>query len=119
MSSTFVWFRLVDSTGESYNGTNFGNVSISSLAVPIIDQFRKAVKAKYSNKLSSVDAGELLVFKTKGSFDKRNDKEKEEPLNPTDSLSMLGSKEQMLIVVVPSLSVTALASAHAQTQGMM
>ena len=71
MSSPLVWFLLVDSaTGQPYKGTTADIVSLPPGYV--IAQFRDAVKAKYSNKLSSVDAGELLVYENKTAFDKRN-----------------------------------------------
>ncbi|KAJ3199502.1 hypothetical protein HDU67_002777, partial [Dinochytrium kinnereticum] len=67
-----------------------------------------AVKAKNSNKLSSVDARDLLVYKNKSAFDKRNaavDEGKEEPLKsscPLDGLGETGKEEDILVVVVPS-----------------
>ncbi len=68
-----IWFMLTDSaTGKPYKGTTVSSVLRSSLVVPVVDQFRDAVKAKYSNKLSSVDAADLLVYKNKAAFDKRN-----------------------------------------------
>lgn len=71
MSSPLVWFLLVDSaTGQPYKGTTADKVAVSSTAD--VADFRDAVKAKYSNKLSSVDAGELLVYENKTAFDKRN-----------------------------------------------
>ncbi len=66
-----IWFHLYDSdNGLPYMGTRATKVS-----VPVgsdIAEFCKAVKAECSNKLSSIDAGDLLVFKNKQSFDKRN-----------------------------------------------
>ena len=71
-----VWFLLLDSaTGQPYKGTTVSSILRSSLVVPVIDQFRKAVKVKYSNKLLSVDAGDLIVYKNKAAFDKRNAQE--------------------------------------------
>jgi hypothetical protein len=70
--SPLIWFLLVDSaTGQPYKGTTVSSILRSSLVVPVIDQFRDAVKAKHSNKLSSVDAADLLVYKNKAAFDKR------------------------------------------------
>jgi hypothetical protein len=63
---------------------------------------------EHSNKLNHIDAPDLLVYKNKASFDKRNnaaeDEGKEEALDPTQSVDGLGSKEDMLVVVVPSPS---------------
>ena len=72
-SSPLVWFQLLDSaTGEAYKGTSYSSILRSSLVVSVVDQFRDAVKAKCSNKLSSVDSSELLVYKNKSAFDNRN-----------------------------------------------
>jgi hypothetical protein len=100
-STIKVWFQLVDSTGNSYNGTTADKVSLSTDA-DVID-FRDAVKGKHSNKLASVDADELVVYRNSTSFEMRSDSQfKEEPLeeeSPIDSLG--GSKTDALIVVVP------------------
>ncbi|KAJ3329493.1 hypothetical protein HDU76_007808 [Blyttiomyces sp. JEL0837] len=102
MSSDLLWFLLVDAaTGLPYRGTTATSVSLPPDSV--VDQFRDAVKAEKPNKLSSVDASDLVVYKNKDAFDKRDaDEGKEEPLDPTESLGLLGSKEDMLVVVVPS-----------------
>ena len=66
-----IWFHLYDSA----NGLPYKKTTATKVSVPIgsdIDQFRKAVKAECSNKLSSIDAGDLLVFQNKQSFDKRD-----------------------------------------------
>ena len=66
-----IWFHLYDSAnGLPYKGTTADKVS-----VPVgsdITEFRDAVKVKCSNKLSSIDANDLLVFQNKQSFDKRD-----------------------------------------------
>jgi hypothetical protein len=100
-----IWFQLFDAaTEDPYKGTGADKVAVSSTAD--VADFRKAVKAEYSNKLSSVDAGELLVYKNKTSFEKRNasfDDGKEEPLEEDSLLDGLGrSKKEALIVIVPS-----------------
>jgi hypothetical protein len=92
-----VWFLLLDSaTGERYKGTSADYVSLPPASV--IAQFRDAVKSKHSNKLSTFDAADLLVYKNSAPFVDG----KEEPLDPTEFLGFLGSKEDMLLVVVPS-----------------
>jgi energy-coupling factor transporter ATP-binding protein EcfA2 len=97
----FVWFLLVDSvSGESYKRTNADKVSLDASAD--VADFRDAVKAKHSNKLSTFDAADLLVYKNKAAFD-----EKQEPIDPTESLGLLGSKQDMLVVVVPSSTSSA------------
>ena len=75
-SNPLIWFHLYDyETGKPYKDTSVTSVLRSSLVVPVIDQFRDAVKVKFSNKLSSIDAADLKVFKNKQSFDRRNSKE--------------------------------------------
>ena len=74
MSSTDqsnIWFHLYDyGTGKPYKGTTATSVSIPPSAV--IDQFRDAVKVKYSDShLKGISPSDLLVFKNKQSFDKR------------------------------------------------
>ena len=103
--SPLVWFLLLDAaTGEPYKGTTADKVALSSTAD--VADFRDAVKTKHSNKLSSFDAADLLVYKNKTAFDKRNadaDEEKVEPLEEDSVLDGLGSsKKEALIVVVPS-----------------
>jgi hypothetical protein len=104
--SPLVWFVLVDSvTGNPYKATSVSSILRSSIAVPVVDQFRDAVKAKNADShLKGVAASDLIIYKNKTAFDKRNatDNEgKEEPLDPTESLDQLGSKEDKLVVVVP------------------
>ncbi|KAI3653953.1 hypothetical protein MP228_001104 [Amoeboaphelidium protococcarum] len=104
MPSPLVWFLLLDSaTGEPYKGTSADYVSLPPGSV--IAQFREAAKAKHQNKLSSVDAADLLVYKNKAAFDKRNasvDDGKEVPLEEDFSIDGLGkSKKEALVVVVP------------------
>jgi hypothetical protein len=104
--SPLVWFQLLDSaTGLPYKGTSADAVSVSPGSFVV--QFRDAVKVKYDqpNYLKDIPPGTLLVFKNKTAFDKRNAAfvdGKEEPLDPTESLGLLGSKEDMLVVAVPS-----------------
>ncbi|KAI3641438.1 hypothetical protein MIR68_000568 [Amoeboaphelidium protococcarum] len=107
MSSTspLIWFLLLDSaTGEPYKGTRASCVYLPPGSC--IAQFGDAVKAKHSNKLSSVDAANLLVQKNKAAFDKRNasvEDGKEMPLEEDSLVDGLGkSKKEALIVAVPS-----------------
>jgi len=103
---SLVWFVLLDSaTGEPYKGTSASSILLSSLAVAVVDQFRKAVKAEYDNPnyLKDIPSGALLVYKNKAEFDKRNIEvaaERGKPLDPTEFLGARGSKEDMLVVVV-------------------
>ena len=74
-SNARIWFHLYDhGTGKPYKGTTADKVS-----VPVgsdITDFRDAVKVKYSDShLKGISPSDLLVFKNKQSFDKRNSKE--------------------------------------------
>ena len=101
---TLVWFLLLDSaTGEPYKETSADKVSVSSSAD--VADFREAVHLKNSSILTGIDSSQLVVFKNKTAFDKRNaaiDEEKEKPMDPTESLGLLGSKEDVLLVAVAS-----------------
>jgi hypothetical protein len=98
------WFQLVDETGEFYKRTTASSVFISSNTV--VDQFRKAVKAENSAILPGITSSQLLVYKNRKAFDKRNAEEgKEEPLKSSIPLGNLGETEdEALMVVVPSTS---------------
>ena len=71
-SHPLIWFHLYDyETGKPYKGTTADCVSIPPSAV--IAQFRKAVKAEYSDShLKGISHSDLLVFQNKQSFDKRD-----------------------------------------------
>ena len=101
-SSPLIWFQLFDSsTGLPYKDTSASSILRTSLDVPVIDQFRDAVKAKHSNKLFSVDSDALQVYNNKYAYVKG----KENALNPSCRLDSLGNTvedEDMLVVVVPS-----------------
>ena len=94
--SPLVWFLLLDSeTGEPYKNTTTDYVSHPPGAV--VAEFRDAVRSKNPNKLASVDASDLLVYKNKAAFDK-----KEEPLRSSRILYGLGeTEEDALVVAVP------------------
>ncbi len=61
-------------------------------------QFQDALQAKYGepNYLKDIPSDGLLVLKNTTAFDKGM----ENPLDPTESLGSLGSKEDMFVVVV-------------------
>jgi hypothetical protein len=108
--SPLIWFLLVDSvTGQPYKGTTADKVSIASTAD--VADFRDAVKKKDKDDgdagvLNPFKSSQLLVYKNKASFDKRNaaaDEGKEEPLKSSHHMDGLGeTEEEALIVVVPS-----------------
>ena len=106
MSSTKFWFLLLDSvtTGQPYEGSTADFVSLPPGSV--VAEFRKLAHHEHSSILTGIAPSQLLVYKNKASFDKRNnaaeDEGKEEALDPTQSVDGLGSKEDMLVVVVPS-----------------
>eukprot|EP00804_Cyclotella_cryptica_P011830 CCRYP_015337-RB/>CCRYP_015337-RB protein AED:0.28 eAED:0.75 QI:201/0/0/1/0/0/3/0/756 len=98
-------FLLLDSaSGQPFKGTTADFVSLPSGAD--VAEFRKLVHLQNSNNLTGIDVSSLLVFKNKAAFDRRNNAEddgKEQPLDPNESVGMLGSKEDMLVVAVPDL----------------
>ncbi len=97
--SRLVWFDLVNPDGGKI--TNTSSVSLSEKS--IIDQFKDAVKAKFSNRLSNIDAGDLLVFKDKDSFSKRGSNEEAYECLEEDAVvtGFGSSKQKALVVVVP------------------
>jgi hypothetical protein len=105
-ASPLVWFQILDSgTGQSYKGTSADYVSLPPGS--IVAQFRDAVKAKQSNKLSSFDAADLFIYKNKASFDKRNaavNEGKEEPLKSSAPLDSLGETEEDALIVAVQAS---------------
>ena len=72
---TLIWLLLVGQDGLPFKGTTVSSVVRSSLVVPVVDPFRKAVKAENPIKLSAFDASDLQVYKNKEAFDKRNAQE--------------------------------------------
>jgi hypothetical protein len=71
----------------------------------VVADFWDAVRSKNPNKLASVDASDLLIYKNKAAFDNRSaaiEKRKEEPLKSSCILDGLGeTEEDALIVFVP------------------
>ena len=108
--SPLVWFLLLDSvTGLPYKETSADAVSLPPSSV--IAQFRDAVKKKDKDEgdaavLTPFKSSQLLVYKNKSAFDKRDaafDEGKEEPLEEDSLVDGLGtSKKEALVVVVPS-----------------
>ena len=106
MSSTSVWYLLVDSNGQPYKKTSADLVELPSTTC-VIAQFRDAVKLKNSPILGGFTSSQLIVYKNKESFEKRNtrvEQEREVPLKSSGLLDGLGvTEEEALIVVVPPL----------------
>ena len=103
-SSPHVWFQLYDSaTGKPYKRSTADYVSLAHGSV--IAQFRDAVQLENTSILTGITSSQLLVYKNKATFDKRNaavDDGKEEPLEEDSLLDGLGaSKKEALVVVVP------------------
>ena len=88
-----VWVKLLDSDGKPYKNTSADKVSVESSAD--VADFRDAVKAKHSNKLSLVDAADLLVYKNK------NDKSALISSHPLVGLG--NTEEEAMIVMVQSM----------------
>jgi hypothetical protein len=91
----------------------------------VVAQFRKFAQLEHSNKLISFDAADLLVYKNKAAFNRRSSYAEDDdhdghaelqPLDPTQSVHGLGSKEDMLVVVVPPSSSYASSSSTSQSQ---
>jgi hypothetical protein len=82
-TSSRVSFDMVSVGGSKYWRTiqeNYCRCYFSSIGTLVV-QFRDSVKTEHSNKLSSVDAADVLVYKKRSCIDKRNDPQtKEEPL---------------------------------------
>ena len=98
-----MWCLLLDVAGRPYNGTSAACVSLP--AGSAIAQLKDAVKGVHSNKLSCYDAADLLVYRNRADFEKRNttiDDKENTPMGPTELCESLGSKEDMIVVVVPS-----------------
>jgi hypothetical protein len=64
-----IWFLLLDSqTGGAYKGSSASSVKLPHDSV--IDDFRKAVKAEYSDShLKGISPSNLLVFENKDAFE--------------------------------------------------
>jgi hypothetical protein len=107
-----IWFRLFDSSGKQWPETTAAYILSSSLVIPLVHEFREAVKAKYDqpNYLQNIPSSTLLVYRNEESFKKRNlsnDEGNEYPLRPSFSIIGLGQndEEEALIVFVPSVRV--------------
>jgi hypothetical protein len=106
---------LDSETGEPYKNSSASSIERHLITVPVIDQFRKLVHRESVSILTGIAPSQLLVYKNKVSFVRRNaedddDEGKEEALDPTQSVDGLGSKEDMLVVVVPSPRSSSLTS---------
>jgi hypothetical protein len=96
--SVLVWFQLVDSTGSPFKGALKTSVIRASLAAPVLDLFRKAVKAEYADShLKGVAPSDLIVYENKAAFDQRMPLEEETVLDEVGA-----SRNQALIVLVPA-----------------
>ena len=105
--SPLIWFQLLDSVdGLPYKATSVASILRSSLVVPVVDQFRYAVVQDNAPILTGITSSQLLVYKNKAAFDKRNaavDDGKQEPLKSSCRLDGFGeTEEEALVVVVPN-----------------
>jgi hypothetical protein len=93
---------LDSATGQPYKGTSATKVSVASSAD--LDDFRDAVKSKNSSILTGIASSQLIVYKNKAAFNKRNaavDEGKEEPLEEDSLVVGFGtSKKEAFIVAV-------------------
>ena len=69
-----------------------------------IDDCRKAIRDENRNKLATVDASDLLVYKNKEAFDNRTHSEEGYGgyLHSAAFLDGLGTNQDMLVIAVPS-----------------
>ena len=93
-------------TGKPYKNSSASSIERRLITVPVIDQFRDAVLSKNPAILTGIAPSQLIVYRNIAAFDRRNNdaankEEKEEPLDPTQSVDGLGSQEDMLVVAVP------------------
>eukprot|EP00557_Chaetoceros_sp_GSL56_P003743 CAMPEP_0176496978 /NCGR_PEP_ID=MMETSP0200_2-20121128/11477_1 /TAXON_ID=947934 /ORGANISM="Chaetoceros sp., Strain GSL56" /LENGTH=475 /DNA_ID=CAMNT_0017894957 /DNA_START=66 /DNA_END=1490 /DNA_ORIENTATION=+ len=100
-----IWFVLLDSdTGKSYKGTSADYVSLP--AGSVVAQFRKLIHRENAPILTGITASQLLIYKNKDAFDKRQnviDPEEGEPLKSSRGINGLGeTEEEALVVIVPS-----------------
>jgi hypothetical protein len=96
-TNKFVWFQLVEQTGEPYKGSTCGCVSMSPESV--VHLFRKAVYAENSAILPGIVSTQLLVYRNREAFDQGNS-----PLRASAPLNRLGETEnEALVVVIPSV----------------
>lgn len=96
-----VWVNLWDSAGFRYKGATVQSVNLQEDAD--VDDLRDAVKAENPNKLSSVGAAQLKVYRDADHF---NARDVLEPMLYSRDLKGLGeSKEKAMIVLVPNVVV--------------
>jgi hypothetical protein len=95
-----IWIKLTDSAGNPYDNVHPTRVTILSNAD--LDDIRDAVKAKFANKLSSVDSAELCLYQNQPALDANI--QLDDGCKFSD-LSLGRSMNDALIVVVPSLPV--------------
>jgi hypothetical protein len=100
------WYQLVDSDGKPFKGVD-ADIVLLPLDKSFVGHFRKQVRSDNSNKLSSVDAVDLMVFKNMAAFVASKKREEAQPketrLDPTlDMDATWGSKKDMLVVEVPT-----------------
>jgi hypothetical protein len=107
-ASKEVWYTLVDQRYD-YNGeTTTSKVNIDGNVDVDVDDFRRRVRQGYLDEnsviLSRISATQLLVYKNRAAFDKRNVEDgNEQPLDEDSLIGGLGdTKEEALIVLVPS-----------------
>ena len=95
-----IWFRLVDSNGQSYQGRSVSSVSLPPASV--VNGFRQAVIDANPNLLSSWDAAQLKIYKSKTAFDG-----KEEFMEDDCLVSGIGkSDKEALVVLVPTPTIS-------------
>ena len=107
-----LWFNLVDSDGKPFKNIPVSSVLRSEIAVPVVDQLKGAVQAKFHEDLTGIASPLLVVYKNmevyKASKIIINSNNvaatKAEPMDAADNLDGVGlnSKEAAMIIEVPS-----------------
>jgi hypothetical protein len=94
-STSNIWYQITESCSQSFKNTCASKISVSPSA-DVFD-FVEAVKTK-NNELSLIKSVDLLVYKNKETFERRN--AKEEPLKFSCPISGLGRTEEEAVIVV-------------------
>jgi hypothetical protein len=95
MAHPLIWFVLLDSSTIDQN-PSVSSILRSNIIVPVVDQFRDAVKAKYSESLlKGIAPSELVVYRNRAAIIGR-----EAALKSSDSIDDLGKSEQDALIVI-------------------
>jgi len=94
-TTSTIWYQIIESCSQSFKNIGASTISVSPSAN--VANFVKVVKTE-NNKLSSFESVDLLVFKNREAFSRRN--AKEEPLKISCPISDLGKRVEEAVIVV-------------------